>query len=65
MGELIELQSRVKKSTASGSAAYGPPAATFVLVPNERLSRLREFWAALKSDIAADADETPQHLIRR
>jgi hypothetical protein len=65
MGEIVELQSRAGKVGASKSETLGSPAATFVLVPSQRFSDLRQFWIDLKADIAAEAEETPQHPIRR
>jgi hypothetical protein len=65
MGELIELRNRAKKRTTTKPDTLGSSATTFVLVPSQRFSDLRKFWMDLKADIAADADDTPQHLIRR
>ena len=65
MGELVELRSRVRKSTALSADALRSTADTFVLIPNERFSDLRQFWIDLKSDIAAESDDATQPLIRR
>lgn len=64
MGELVELQSWTRKSTAPKDDALRPSADTFVLIPSERFSDLRRFWIDLKADIA-ESDEAPQPLIRR
>jgi len=64
MGELVELRSRARKCAAGPAGAVRSTADTFVLIPNERFSDLRQFWIDLKADIAADSDEESPHLNR-
>ncbi len=65
MGDLVELRNRPRKAVTPKADAFASSAATFVLIPSERFSDLRQFWIDLKADIAAESDENPQHLIRR
>ena len=65
MCEIVELDVRRKKKVSRVARRGRPEATTHILVPNERLSQLREFWLQLKADIRAEADSTPQHLLRR
>jgi hypothetical protein len=64
MCEIVELDVRRKKKVSRVARRGDLQATTYVLVPNERLSQLREFWLQLKAEIA-EADTTPQHLLRR
>ena len=64
MGELVELRSRSRTSNAPQAGAFRPSAHTFVLIPNERFSDLRQFWIDLKADIA-EVDEPSHHLTLR
>lgn len=65
MCEVVEITAWRKKSARTEAQLSGPAATTFVMVPNERLSRLRDFWSQLKADIADQADEANQVLMRR
>lgn len=65
MCEIVEINTRRKKSVSIAAELPGSVATTHVLVPSERLQQLREFWIQLKADIQAEAGSPVQQLIRR
>ena len=64
MGEIVELAGRQRKRARRRAAAAARPAMPIVFVPNERLSRLRDFWTELKAEIAALSNRASGPLSR-
>jgi hypothetical protein len=65
MCQIVDIGTWSKKRVSTPASKLGPTAATYVLVPNERLSQLRQFWIDLKAEIEAEDESALQALSRR